>query len=99
MDYLSANAVRRQLLDLSNKIGPTLQPAFISKKLEQDLKRKEAKPSIVNQLCVVYHFVGVSKTQTSKTRTSHPKNTDPRGVSKTEILKTQTLGVSRKLRS
>ena len=31
---------------LSHKIGPTLQP-----------KPKEAKPSIVNQQCVVYHFV------------------------------------------
>ena len=38
--------------------GPsTLQPVFVSKKLEQDLKAKEAKPSIVKQQCVVYHFV------------------------------------------
>ena len=43
--------------DLSYKIGPTLQPVFISKKLKQDLKPNEAKPSIVNQQCVVYHFV------------------------------------------
>ena len=43
--------------DLSNKIGPTLQPVFVSKKLQQVLKPKEAKPSIVNQQCVVYHFV------------------------------------------
>ena len=43
--------------DLSHKVGPTLQPVFISKKLEQDLEPKEAKPSIVNQQCVVYHFV------------------------------------------
>ena len=43
--------------DLSHKIGPTLQPVFISKKLEHDLKPKEARPSIVNQQCVVYHFV------------------------------------------
>ena len=50
-----ANAVRRQLRmrDLSHKIGPTLQPVFIGKKLEQDLKPKEAKPSVVNQQCVV----------------------------------------------
>ena len=34
-----------------------MQPVFVSKKLEQDLKPKEAKPSIVNQQCVVYHFV------------------------------------------
>ena len=36
-------------VNLKNKIGPTLQPVFASKKLEQDLKPKEAKPSIVNQ--------------------------------------------------
>ena len=46
--------LQRQLRDLSNK---TLQPVFVSKKLEQVLKAKEAKPSIVNQQCVVYHFV------------------------------------------
>ena len=56
-DQVSANAVRRQQHDLIHKIGPTLQAVFISKKLEQDLKPKEAKPSIVNQQCVVYHFV------------------------------------------
>ena len=43
--------------DLSNKIGLALQPVFVSKKLEQDLKPKEAKPSIVKQQCVVYHFI------------------------------------------
>ena len=56
-DQVSANSVRRQLRDLSNKIGLALQPVFVSKKLEQDLKPKGAKPSIVNQQCVVYHFV------------------------------------------
>ena len=34
-DQVSANAVQRRLRDLSNKIGPTLQPVFVSKKLEQ----------------------------------------------------------------
>ena len=53
-DQVSANSVRRQLRDLSNKIGLALQPVFESKKLEQDLKPREAKPSIVNQRCVVY---------------------------------------------
>ena len=55
-DQVAANAVRRQLRDLSHKIGPTLQPVFVSKKLGQDLKPKEIKPLIVNQQCVVYHF-------------------------------------------
>ena len=49
-DQVSASAVRRQLRDLSHKISPTLQPVFVSRKLEQDLKPKEAKPSIVNQI-------------------------------------------------
>ena len=53
-DQVAANAVRRQLRDLSRKICVTFQPIFVSKKLEQDLKPKEIKPSIVNRQCVVY---------------------------------------------
>ena len=56
-DQVSANFVRRQLRDLGNKIGLALQPVCVSKRLQQDLKPKEARPSIVNQQCVVYHFV------------------------------------------
>ena len=55
-DQIAANAVRRQLRDLNRKICVTLQPIFVSKKLEQDLKPKEIKPSIVNRQCVVYKF-------------------------------------------
>ena len=55
-DQIAANAVRRQLRDLSRKICVTLQPIFVSKKLEQDLKPKEIKPSIVNRQRVVYKF-------------------------------------------
>ena len=55
-DQIAANAVRRQLRDLSNKIAVTLQPIFVSKKLEQDLKPKEIKRSVVSQHCVVYKF-------------------------------------------
>ena len=55
-DQVAANAVRKQLRDLSHKIGPILQPVFVSKKLGQDLKPKEIKPSIVNKQCVVYRF-------------------------------------------
>ncbi|XP_068756963.1 uncharacterized protein [Montipora capricornis] len=55
-DQIAANAVRRQLRDLSRKICVTLQPIFVRKKLEQDLKPKEVKPSIVNRQCVVYEF-------------------------------------------
>ena len=53
---MAANAVRKQLNDLSFKIGHTLQPVFVSKKLGQDLKPKEIKLSIVNKHCVVYNF-------------------------------------------
>ena len=53
---MAANAVRKQLRDLSHKILPTLQPVFVSKKLGQDLKPKEIKPSIVNRRCVFYRF-------------------------------------------
>ena len=42
-DQTSANAVKRQMRDLSHKIGLTVQPIFVSKKLEQDLKPKEVK--------------------------------------------------------
>ena len=55
-DQIAANAVRRQLRDLSRKICVTLQPIFVSEKLEQDLKPKEIKPSIVNRQCIVYKF-------------------------------------------
>ena len=54
---MAANAVRKQLRDLSHKIGPTLQPVFVSKKLGQHLKPKEIKPSIVNKQCVVRNFL------------------------------------------
>ena len=55
-DQTSANAVKRQMRDLSHKIGITLQPVFIRRKLEQDLKPIQIKPPIVNQQCVVYSF-------------------------------------------
>ena len=52
---MATNVVWKQLRNLSQKIGPTLQPVFVSKKLGQDLGLKEIKPSIVNKQCVVYH--------------------------------------------
>ena len=42
--------------DLSDKIGITLQPVLLSKKLEQNLKTREIKSLVVNQQCVVYSF-------------------------------------------
>ena len=55
-DQVAPNAVWKQLRYLSHKIGPTLQPVFVSKKLGRDLKSEEIKPSIVNNQSVVYHF-------------------------------------------
>lgn len=39
-DQIAANTVRRQLRDPSNKIAVTLQPIFVSKKMEEELKPK-----------------------------------------------------------
>ena len=40
-DQTSVNAVKRQMRDLSHKISTTLQPVFIRRTLEQDLKPGE----------------------------------------------------------
>ena len=48
--------MRKQLKDLSLKVHTTIQPVFVSRKIEQELSVKETKPPIVNQQCVVYGF-------------------------------------------
>ena len=55
-DQPSANYVKQQLNNLSSKLNITVQPVFVSPKLEQPLKRREFKPPIVNQQCLVYEF-------------------------------------------
>ena len=56
-DQASADIVRVQLKDLSHKIQTTVQPLFVSQKIERDLKLREAKLPIVNQLVVLFvHF-------------------------------------------
>ena len=55
-DQISADIVRKQLKDLSLKVHTIIQPAFVSRKIEQELHVKETKPPIVNQQCVVYSF-------------------------------------------
>ena len=52
-DQISADIVKEQLKDLSSKVNTTIQPVFASRKIEQELNVKEAKPPIVNQQCVV----------------------------------------------
>ena len=55
-DQASANVVKKCLTDLSSKIRTTIQPVFISRKLNEDLKVREVKPATVNQQCLVYKF-------------------------------------------
>ena len=56
-DQRSADIVKKHLSELSNKIDHILQPVFSSRKLGDDLKVQEPKPPLINQQCVVYHFV------------------------------------------
>ena len=46
--------MRKQLKGLSLKVHTTIQPVFVSQKIEQELNVKETKPPIVNEQCVVY---------------------------------------------
>ena len=55
-DQKSADAVRKQLSDLSNKIDHTLQPVFKSRKICEDLKMCEPKQPIISQRCVAYNY-------------------------------------------
>ena len=45
--------VKQQLGKLNLKVGTAIQPVFVSRKLNEDLKVQEAKPSIINQQCVL----------------------------------------------
>ena len=55
-DQVSANIVKKRLTDLSLKIKTTIQPLFISRKLNEVFKFREVKRAIVNQQCLVYQF-------------------------------------------
>ena len=55
-DQESANYVKKEFKDLSIKVQTTVQPVFISRKIDQDLKARENKPQIVNQQRVIYRF-------------------------------------------
>ena len=47
-DQVSADIVKKQLKDLSLKVHTTIQPVFLSRKIEQELNVKETKPAIVD---------------------------------------------------
>ena len=55
-DQRSADIVRNRLKDLSRKTSVTIQPVFVSQKINDLLKNHEKKPSIVNQQRIVYKF-------------------------------------------
>ena len=48
--------MKKQLKDPSLKVHTTIQPVFVSRKIEPEPNVKETKPPIVNQQCVVYEF-------------------------------------------
>ena len=48
--------MRRQLGELSRKIGKDIHPVYTSRKIGSNIKPKESKHPLVNQQCVVYHF-------------------------------------------
>ena len=55
-DQKFSDSVRKQLNDLGKKIDRVIQPVFTSRKISEDLKVMETKPSLVNQQCTVYEF-------------------------------------------
>ena len=55
-DQKSANAILKQLGDLSGKINVDISPVYISRKIKDEIKVSEDRPPLVNQQCVVYHL-------------------------------------------
>ena len=55
-DQISADIVKEKLKHLCLKVNTTIQPVFASRKIEQEVNVKEAKPPMVNEQCVVYNF-------------------------------------------
>ena len=55
-DQKSANAVRKQLSDLSRKVKVDISPVYTSRKIKDEIKVREDKPPLVNQYCVVNHI-------------------------------------------
>ena len=52
-DQASANLVRKQLRELSQKIHTVVRPVFVSNKIQEVLNVHEKKPPTVNQQRVV----------------------------------------------
>ena len=56
IDQASANILRTQLRDLSQKINTITQSVVVSQKIERGLKLREFKPPVVNQQYLVCYF-------------------------------------------
>ena len=52
-DQASINVVKKRFTDLSLKVKTTIQPVFISRKLNEDLKVREVKAASVNLQYIV----------------------------------------------
>ena len=59
LNYILTDQVqmKRKSVTSGHKISIALQPVFVTKKLEQELKPKEIKPSTVNPQCVFFFHV------------------------------------------
>ena len=55
-DQASAYVAKKCLTDLSSKIKTTIQPVFISRKLNKGVKVRVVKTATVNQQCLLYKF-------------------------------------------
>jgi len=55
-DQKSANIVRKQLADLSQKINADSSTVYTSRKIKDEIKVREDKQPLVSQKCVVYSF-------------------------------------------
>ena len=55
-DQRSADFVKNQIIDLSNKTSTSIQPVFVNDCIDNALKVKEIKPDLVNNQCVIYRF-------------------------------------------
>ena len=111
-DQQSANSVKREMQNLSAKIGVQIKPVFQSKKISQVLSPKEKKPPIVNNQCVVYKcqcdlcdtdYVGYTTRHLHQRIVEHKhsaigRHLEDHGLSKSD-LKDKQFSVLRKCRT
>ena len=56
IDQKTTRHTRRQLQNLTSKVGVSLHLVFSSKKVGNILKTREPKPKIISEQCVIHHF-------------------------------------------